>query len=470
MEFKEIQNAIKERMQSEKIHSEVIEDYTKKVQKIFNGYSGKISWDNIGDLEDTDYAKLEELPEPTDLKSDIQQLVMIKLNGGLGTSMGLSKAKSLISVKENKNFIGIIKDQILDLRKEHSAPVPLLFMNSFNTSEDTLQEPGIRNLNSSLSSDFPADFLQNMVPRIKQDTLLPAWDGKSSSHWCPPGHGDIFLSLKIRGILDKLLAKGLKYAFISNGDNLGAIFDERILSYFIKENLDFISEVTPKTKADLKGGVLYRIINDDKSKGPIELLETAQVEDKHIPDFQDVKRFSYFNINNLWVNLESLRDRMSDGAFELSLIRNPKEVDGLKVLQLETAMGSAIGRFDNTRVLIVPRSRFAPVKTCADLLVRRSDIYILRDEDEALIKNPKREEGEPVVILDSNYKKIQEFESFFRHIPSMIDMTRFEVTGPVLFDQKIILKGEVKIINKSKEAHSISEIQKTTFENETVEF
>src|SRR5690606_15683669 len=133
--------------------------------------------------------------------------------------------------------------------------------------------------------------------------------------------------LKIRGLLDQLIAAGYRYAFLSNGDNLGATVDANILQYFAAQKLDFMSEVTPKTRADLKGGVLYH------NGRAIELLETAQVEPQHLDDFCDVNRFAYFNINNLWVNLESLRDRLAEGDFELSLIRNPKTVDGQEILQ-----------------------------------------------------------------------------------------------------------------------------------------
>jgi len=468
MEFSQIKTQITKRMKEKNIHQEVIDDYLSKVKKVQEGYLGKIKWSDIGDLSESDYIQLENLEKANSISDKISKFAIIKLNGGLGTSMGLSKAKSLIDVKDNQNFIGIIKNQIEILRKKYNAPIPLLFMNSFNTREDTLNEPGIKNLNSNVHGDIPVDFLQNMVPRIYEDTLLPAWDGSSASHWCPPGHGDIFLSLKITKILDKLIAAGFTTVFLSNGDNLGATFDERILNYFIEEKLDFMPEVTPKLKADLKGGVLYKTLDENDTDGSIELLETAQVEEEYLKDFEDITRFAYFNINNLWCNLESLRDRMKKGDFQLSLIRNPKEIDNIKILQLETAMGSAVGKFNNTRVLIVPRTRFAPVKKCSDLLVRRSDIFVINANNGALIKNPQRELEEPTVILDFHYNKVQDFENFFRKIPSLLNMTSLEVSGKVLFDEKIEIKGKVKIINNSKETKSIQLANKKVFENETI--
>ena len=69
----------------------------------------------------------------------LAQTVVIKLNGGLGTSMGLQKVKSLLPVKGDTNFLDVIAQQILHLREQSGANVRFLFMNSFSTSEDTLE-------------------------------------------------------------------------------------------------------------------------------------------------------------------------------------------------------------------------------------------------------------------------------------------------------------------------------------------
>ena len=461
---------IRKRMESVNLHEDVIADFLHRVELIQRGYNGKIPWNKIGDLDQKDYARLEELPTSPDLSGDLSKLVIIKLNGGLGTSMGLSRAKSIIPVRGEYSFLELIKTQIEKLREKYSAPVPLIFMNSFNTREDTLALKGIKEFNESAPGAPAPDFLQNMAPRLQSKDLKPLGDGSSREHWCPPGHGDIYLSLKISGLLDKLLSAGYRAAFISNGDNLGATFDDRILTLLFADKLDFISEVTPKTKADLKGGVLYRPLNEAGQPGAIELLETAQVEDGHIKDFQDINRFAYFNINNLWVNLESLRDRLRQGDFHLSLIRNPKKVLEQDILQLETAMGSAIGRFDNTRVVIVPRTRFAPVKNCADLLVRRSDAYTLVTSDGSLIQNPERKLGEPVVLLDDNYKKLEDFNRLFAAAPSLIDCEVLEVSGPVLFDIPIKLKGKVTLKNPTNKPRPVSTLGRSEFADEVVEF
>ncbi|MBI3394911.1 MAG: UTP--glucose-1-phosphate uridylyltransferase [Spirochaetia bacterium] len=467
MSFQRIETAIRARMKMKNMHDAVTDEFLRRVRLVHEGYKGKIPWNEIGDLNAADYARLEELSRAPDEKKLLSELAVIKLNGGLGTTMGLEKAKSLIPVKEGKTFLDIIASQITKLRKRHNVAVPLFSMNSFNTQADTLAAPGIREINNA--AGLPPDFVQNMVPRIHAETLLPTGDGTSGFDWCPPGHGDIFISLEITGILDRLIADGFKVLFISNGDNLGATVDTRILNHFMENGLEFLMEATPKTKADLKGGVLYRRLDASGRQGHIELLETAQVDDAHIQDFQDVKRFQYFSINNLWVSLRALKARIGSGL-PLSVIVNPKKAGDVPVLQLETAMGSAVGRFEKTRVVIVPRERFAPVKNCADLLVRRSDAYTLREEDAALVRT-RPDAPEPVVVLDdAHYKKLPDFESLFPKVPSLIDAEEFTVKGRWLFDRGIKIKGKVFISTDKTDPLPVSRIDKEVLSSEMIRF
>lgn len=448
----EIEKSIIAAMQEKKLDPLIIEEFKRRVKLVYNGATGKVSKEDIDSLDPNNCIDLDSMTGHAK-NEDWQKLVQIKLNGGLGTSMGLTQAKTLIQVKDGLNFLEIILHQTRLLRKQKSCELPMLFMNSFNTQKDSLAVGGIQDINAELSTPMPPDFLQNMVPRIDAKSLKPLTPLDDPAHWCPPGHGDIFLALKITGTLNKLIDAGYKVAFISNGDNLGATPDDRILKLFLKENLDWASEVTPKTRADLKGGVLFQNRRSQRT----ELLEIAQVEDDFVKEFQDVSHFPYFNINNLWVNLEALKSKLDSDNLPLSLIVNPKQFNGLPILQLETAMGAAIGNFENSRVIIVPRSRFAPVKSCADLLVRKSDIYILDPNTGNLLVNPERKASEPTIKLDDNYKKIQDFQSLFMQIPSLINITHLEIEGKILFDMPVTLCGEIKLVNTSESALSISE-------------
>jgi UTP--glucose-1-phosphate uridylyltransferase len=161
----------------------------------------------------------------------LAQAVVIKLNGGLGTSMGLQGPKSLLAVRDGINFLDLMVRQILDLRKTSGAPVRLLLMNSFSTSGDTLDHLQ-RYASDGLADASEVELMQNQIPKIDANTLEPvSWPPDPTLEWCPPGHGDLYPALVGSGWLDRLLAEGVKYAFVSNSDNLGAVLDPVILKY-----------------------------------------------------------------------------------------------------------------------------------------------------------------------------------------------------------------------------------------------
>ncbi len=451
--FEEIEKNISARMKAAGLHAIVLDDFLAKVRRVHAGETGLIDFAEIKDLKREEIFDLHTIPSvdinDADMKGMLEKTVIIKLNGGLGTSMGLAGPKTLLPVRDGMNFLDIILKQLQILRKKSGANIPLLFMNSFNTDEATRKHKGIAKLNG----DVPSTFVQNRVPRLDATTLLPIGDGTDGEDWCPPGHGDIFPALQVSGLLDQLLSRGIRYAFLSNGDNLGATFHPGILAEFVRRDLQFLSDVTPKTAADIKGGVLFR----HAKTGRIQLLETAQVPPANKMDFENTQRFADFNINNLWIDLIALKERMSEGPLDLSLIVNPKETRGTKVLQLECAMGAGIGQFARTGVVRVPRSRFAPVKNCSDLLVRRSDACMI-DDDGALVLHPDRKGEEPVVVLDDNYKKIDDFEHLVPVVPSLLKCRRLSVKGAVIFDVPADIEGDVALENPLPTAVSITRL------------
>lgn len=369
--------------------------------------------------------------------------VVIKLNGGLGTSMGLDRAKSLLAVKNDLTFLDVIARQVLALRERHGAPVPLLFMNSFATDADTVAALGPY---PTLASDgLPLTFLQNKIPKVlEQGHALPdqTWGERA---WCPPGHGDLYTALQGTGLLDRLLARGFTYAFISNADNLGATLDLGILGY-VASGVPFLMEVADRTAADRKGGHLARRAAD----GRLLLREVAQSSPDDAVAFQDIARHSYFNTNSIWLDLRALRRLLdeSGGIFRLPLIRNRKPIDprdpaSPAVVQMETAMGAAIELFDGAAAMRVPRSRFAPVKVCGDLLALWSDAYRLT-EDYRLVA---AQSPPPVVLLhDRCYARIDDMRTHFPHgAPSLIACAALEVSGDVTFGRNVTARGRVHV-------------------------
>lgn len=433
-----------ERLEAQGAHPIFIDIFAYYYDQLVAGQTGLIPEESIEPVES--------LPDAEKLPSFLHQIgqealkrtAVIKLNGGLGTGMGLEQAKSLLKVKQGLTFLDVIA------RQAQQNNVPLLLMNSFATEDDTL---------AALApySDLPyppATFVQNKEPKIRQADLMPVeWPENPELEWCPPGHGDLYASLVISGMLEKLLDEGFEYAFISNSDNLGAVVDPAILGYFVDNDLPFMMEVADRTEMDKKGGHLAQRAED----GQLILRESAQCPPEDEMSFQDITRHKYFNTNNLWLNLVALQEVMEErnNMLGLPLIRNSKTVDprdgrSTAVYQLETAMGSAISVFADAQAIRVPRSRFAPVKKTDDLLAVRSDAYLLTD-DYQIILNPAHVSGDVVVELDGRYYKfVNDLDARFpKGIPSLLNCTRLRVQGDVVFGAKVLLLGDVEICNKS---------------------
>ena len=372
------------------------------------------------------------------------QTVLVKLNGGLGTGMGLQKAKSLLEIKPGVTFLDTIVRQVQNLRSRAQSPVNLLLMNSFSTSEDTMAHLAQY---ADFADAAQVEMLQNRVPKLVQETLEPVeFPANPELEWCPPGHGDIYPALVGSGWLEKLLAAGVKYAFVSNSDNLGAQLDTRFLRWFAESGAPFVMEVTRRTEADKKGGHLAT----RKADGQPILREVAQCPAEDIAAFQNIEKHQYFNTNNLWIRLDALQKVLeaNDGVLPLPVICNSKTVDPRDastqaVYQLETAMGAALQCFPGARAVCVPRSRFFPVKTCSDLLLLRSDAVEI-DAAGAMKLAPECEGVAPVVLLDGKlYKLVESLDAL--GVPSLKHVSKLVVSKPHAFAPGEPLSGEVCI-------------------------
>jgi UTP--glucose-1-phosphate uridylyltransferase len=319
-------------------------------------------------------------------------------------------------------------------------------MNSFATREDTLA--ALESYPELRIEGLPLDFVQGKVPKLLADGFEPASsDADPALEWAPPGHGDVFTSLVTSGTLSTLLQRGYEHIFISNSDNLGAVLDPRILDWFAREELPFLSEVVDRTDSDRKGGHLARL----RDGGGLVLRETAQVPDEDQDAFEDVERHRFFNCNNIWVNLRALEQTLEerDGVLGLPMIVNRKTVDPTdpsspEVVQLETAMGAAIGVFDGAGALHVPRSRFAPVKTTSHLLVVRSDAYELAGD--WTVQLAEERDAAPLVSLSDEFKLLRDFEERFpAGPPSLRAAERLEVEGDVRFGADVVVRGRVRV-------------------------
>jgi UTP--glucose-1-phosphate uridylyltransferase len=421
----------------------------------FAHYFERLRAGDTGVLPESDIEPVAELPDADELPADeagaraaLDRTVVVKLNGGLGTSMGMTGPKSLLEVKDGLTFLDITVRQILDLRERTGAKLPLVLMNSFATRDASLDALG--RYDALPVAGVPADFVQSKVPKLRADDLEPvSWPADPALEWAPPGHGDLYPSLQSSGMLEALLDGGYEYAFVANVDNLGAVMEPRILAWFQRERIPFLMEVADRTQADRKGGHLAR-----RADGGLVLREVAQTPDEDLDAFQDIARHRFFNTNTLWIDLRALAAVLQerDGVLGLPMIVNRKTVDpgdssSPAVLQLETAMGAAIDVFDGARAIRVPRTRFAPVKTTNDLLALRSDAYVLHDDGRIALARERSGDGAPLVDLDpAHFKLVRDFDDrFAAGAPSLVACERLAVRGDVAFGGRVVVRGSVTI-------------------------
>jgi len=448
----EIKNKITQLMSQEDLPQLCVDVFLSQYEKMTAGEESVIREDkiqpvdNVADIESlADFSKQGE--------AVLNQSVMLKLNGGLGTGMGLEKAKSLLTAKDELSFLDIIIKQVISQRKNFSSDMPLVFMNSFSTETDTravLEK--FPELNQG-QNNISLTFVQNKVPKILADSHQPAeWSKDPSKIWCPPGHGDIYTALQTSSILEQLLKAGIKYAFISNSDNLGANMDLSILGYFAEQDASFMMEVADRTAADKKGGHLAQF-----KEGGLLLRESAQCHQDDIESFQDITKYKYFNTNNLWLRLDRLKELIdaNNGIIDLPLIQNnktldPRDASSPKVIQMETAMGAAISNFKDSIALRIPKTRFTPIKTTNELLGLWSNAFTL-DENNLVVTNPKRKEGFIVINLDDkHYKKIDDLQARFPEgVPDLLECKKLTIIGDVKFGADVKLIGDVVITNDS---------------------
>jgi UTP--glucose-1-phosphate uridylyltransferase len=394
----------------------------------------------------TDLVSLDDVPVASSTaRQALATTAVIRLNGGLGTSMGMDRAKSLLPVRGEQSFLDLIVAQIQQVRAAYGVRLPLVLMNSFRTREDSLA--ALRRYDDLAVAGVPLDFVQHKEPKIRVDDLMPVtWDADPDLQWCPPGHGDLYPALLASGALEALLAAGFRYAAVSNSDNLGASPDPRLAGWFAESGAPFAAEVCRRTPADRKGGHIARRSSD----GRLVLRETAQTAPEEMKMFTDESRHQYFNTNNLWFDLEQVYETLvsRDAVLGLPLIRNTKTVDpsdpeSPAVYQIETAMGAAIEVFEGAQAIEVGRDRFLPVKTTNDLLLLRSDAYDLSG-DGRLRRVP---DHAPLVDLDpAYYKLLPEFEARFpAGAPSLVGCESLTVRGDWTFGPDVVVRGRAEL-------------------------
>ncbi|QZY29586.1 UTP--glucose-1-phosphate uridylyltransferase [Nocardioides coralli] len=439
-------NRARQKMADAGVDEVAIETFAHYYRLLEHGETGMVPEDSI---EPLDMEKLADVDVSEDDGVEaLRATVVIKLNGGLGTSMGMDRAKSLLCVRRGLSFLDIIARQVLHQRERHGVTLPLIFMNSFRTSEDSMA--ALARYEDLAVEGLPLEFLQNREPKLLVDDLAPvSWPKDPDLEWCPPGHGDVYTALRGTGLLDSMIQAGYRYAFVANSDNLGAVADPRVAGWFAASGAPFAIEAVRRTPSDRKGGHFAR----RKLDGRIVLRETAQTLPQDQEALADLDRHRFTSTNNLWFDLQAMKEALDvrGGILGLPLIRNVKHVDpgdasSPKVIQVETAMGAAIEVFEGARTIEVGRDRFVPVKTTNDLLVLRSDVYDIGED----FQLDQTAEEVPFIELDNHYKLVGEFDKRFPEgAPSLKEATRLTVAGDWTFGRDVRVVGDVDLESPS---------------------
>ena len=401
----------------------------------------EIDWAKVKPLTDEEMFPYDKLPDPANPSELLSKLVYVKLNGGLGTTMGCTYPKSLIPCQNGQSFFDIVVDQLKDFNERYKVDIPLVLMHSFYT--DDQMKPVIEKVKDLKIYTF----LQNRFPRIYDDTWEPVPNSPDcpNSMWNPPGHADVYHCLRDSGLLEKFLAEGKRYMMVSNFDNLGSRIDLKVLNKIASENIPYACETVDKTPEEWKGGMPINY------EGHKKLLETAQVPKDHMDDYVAIH---YFHANNLWIDLVQLKEALEKDTLVTDVMKNFKVFEGRKVVQLESASGSAVQSFPKAIALKVPRRRFLPVKSCNELLLMRSDLYIRHPGAELLLNEKRTVAGLPCVRLDAGFQKVSDFEARIPHPLSIYNLESLEVEGDVTFGKNVTLEG--KVVIKAAEGKKIA--------------
>lgn len=428
------------------VSAPAIEVFSRFYELLESGETGVIREETITPLLDPPMLSDVDITD-VQAREAIGRTVIIKLNGGLGTSMGLDKAKTLLKVRDGANFLDLIVRQVLAARERYDARVPLLLMNSFRTEADTLEY--LAKYPELQVDGLPLSFMQNQEPKLRADDLTPVeWPADPSLEWCPPGHGDLYPALEGSGVLDQLIEQGFRYACVSNGDNLGACPNATIAGWFAQSGAPYAAELCRRTVNDKKGGHLAIRTSD----GQLILRDTAQTASEEMGYFTDEHRHPFFHTNNLWFDLVALKEALvaRNSVLGLPLIRNEKTVDpgdpaSTPVIQIESAMGAAIEVFEGATAICVGRDRFQPVKTTNELLLLRSDVYSLTAEGKLIAKT----EATPEISLDSAYYKlVDDFNSRIPSAPSLRKAHSLKVKGDWTFEPGVVVVGDAELVDE----------------------
>ena len=268
-------------------------------EQLESGETGMLPDDDLDQLSDV--PAYDDLPDEADREA-LDKAVIVKLNGGLGTSMGMEQAKSLLEVKEGGPSSTSSPAGARAARAHERAAAARaheLVLHARRHARGAGKHP-------ELESDVPADFVQNKEPKLTVEDRVPIeWPDDPDLEWCPPGHGDVYTALKTLGDAGRAARARLRVRVHLQLRQPRRGARPARAELVRRRGLPFVMEVCEKTPADRKGGHPAVL----KETGRLVLRETAQTPEEDLERFGDIDTWRYFNTNNLWVDLRALARR-----------------------------------------------------------------------------------------------------------------------------------------------------------------
>jgi UTP--glucose-1-phosphate uridylyltransferase len=288
------------------------------------------------------------------------ELAFCTMAGGMATRMG-GIVKALAEAWNGHSFLDLRLGENASASKRAGRAIPLWLMTS-EATHDALAAA----LKAKGAPAHVGLFMQNLSLRLNPDGTLFLDDaGEPSIH--ATGHGDLVDALRRSQLLDKFVAKGGKYVWITNIDNLGASIDPVLLGMFIAASGTGAVQVQGEMcrKEGDKGGI------------PVHAEGCLQVvEEFRLPKGFDPTTVNVFNTNTFLVRAEPLlRHPFTWTYFEVE-----KKVDGRPAIQFERLIQEITAHLPSTYVEVGrdgAESRFLPVKDFDELAKRRPTIEVV---------------------------------------------------------------------------------------------
>ena len=311
----------------------------------------------------------------------LDRAVVVKLNGGLGTSMGIPRQ----GADRGARRACLPRPHRPPGARAARAPRRAPAARAHGLLPHARRHAGGAGPPRGPRGRPPARLPPAPEPKLRADDLEPvAWPEDPALEWCPPGHGDLYPALATSGMLDALRERGFRYAFLANADNLGAVLDPRILAWFAAERRAVPMEVVRGHRGRPQG----RPPRPAPRRRPARPARDGADAGRGRRLVPRLRALALLQLEQPLGRPRTRWRRCSTSAAarsDLPLIVNRKTVDprdprAPRSSSSRRRWGRRCPCSTAPARCCVPRSRFAPVKTTDDLLVLRSDVYELAED------------------------------------------------------------------------------------------